>query len=42
MAKFDAAISLERNVGIYYTDATDCAALPASDASPAPYYVMLH
>lgn len=42
IAKMDAAVSLGRNVGVYYTDGSlTCATLPSYASAPAPYYVSL-
>ena len=41
VAKLDAAITMNKRVIIYYTEAPTCDVLPTYGDNPAPYYVML-
>ena len=41
VAKLDAAVTMNKRILIYYTEALSCDTMPTYGDSPAPYYVML-
>ncbi len=41
VAKLDAAVTMNKQIVIYYNEAPSCNSLPTYEKSPSPYYIML-